>query len=297
LSNYEAAQLNLREKESVPDWLFELGEKELGGAWPAILTSLNHLAPVCLRANRLKTTREALKDRLAADDIETSFLRGTDDGLLLHERRPVHTLGAFKDGWFEVQDGASQQVVPMLAPKPGERVVDACAGAGGKTMHIASLMGNKGKVIALDVHERKLEELKKRCARGGVDIVEARLIDSGKTIKRLENSFDRVLLDVPCSGLGVLRRNPDAKWKLQPEDIEPLRVIQAEILSNYSSMLKKGGRLVYATCSILPSENQNQVAAFLKAHEGKWRLIEERKFLPGENGYDGFYAAALERLS
>jgi 16S rRNA (cytosine967-C5)-methyltransferase len=217
--------------------------------------------------------------------------------LKLKERRNVFTTEAFKNGLFEVQDGASQQVAPLLDVHPGMRVIDACAGAGGKTLHLAALLGNKGKIIALDVHARKLEELRKRCSRAGVDVVETRLIESAKTIKRLEKSADRVLLDVPCSGLGVLRRNPDTKWKISPEEITHLKALQAEILATYSNMVIDGGRLVYATCSCLPSENERQVESFLAANPGKWRLVEERKFAPGENGYDGFYAAALIRLS
>src|SRR6185369_699383 len=154
-----------------------------------------------------------------------------------------------QEGLFEIQDGASQQVAPMLDPKPGERVIDACAGGGGKTLHLAALMKNKGRIISMDVSEVKLKALRERCSRNGVDIAEVKVIESSKTIKRLEKNADRVLLDVPCSGLGVLRRNPDKKWKLKPEDFIELRKLQAEILESYSEMTKVGGRLVYATCS------------------------------------------------
>ena len=284
--------------ESVPDWLFELGLAELGEArWLEILPALNRQAPVVLRANRLKTTREKLREALLKEGIETKPAPRAPDGLMLTARKNVFPTESFRSGHFEVQDGASQQISPMLDPKPGDRVIDACAGAGGKTLHLAALMGNKGKIISLDVVERKLEELRKRCARDGVDVAEARLIEP-KTIKRLEGTADRVLLDVPCSGLGVLRRNPDAKWKLRPEELERLRKLQAEILSGYSRLMKPTGRLVYATCSILPSENEKQVQRFLASEEGRsWRLVEERRFWPGEDDYDGFYAAALECLT
>jgi 16S rRNA (cytosine967-C5)-methyltransferase len=293
----EKANQNPAVRESVPDWLFDLCRDELGrDAWLEMLPALNEPAPVILRANRLKTTREELQIELRREDIDAFPAVDANDALILRERKNVFTTESFKFGFFEVQDGASQAAAVLLAPQPGDRVVDGCAGAGGKTLHMAALMRNKGKIIATDIHQSKLEELRKRCSRAGVDIVETRLIDTNKIIKRMEKTADRVLLDVPCSGLGVLRRNPDTKWKLKPEDLPRLRALQAEILSTYSAMVKVGGRMVYSTCSILPSENEKQVEAFLAASEGKWKLVEDHKFFPGKNGFDGFYAAALERL-
>jgi 16S rRNA (cytosine967-C5)-methyltransferase len=284
-------------KESIPDWLYEFGAKELGKEWDSILHALNEPAPVCLRANRLKTTREELIKSLAAEEIIAFAAPETEDGVILNERKNVFTSLAFKAGLFEIQDGASQQVAPMVGALPSERIIDACAGGGGKTLHLAALMKNKGKIISMDVSERKLDSLRQRCTRAGVDIAEVRVIESMKTIKRLEKTADRVLLDVPCTGLGVLRRNPDKKWKITPEEIDRLHLLQAEILEGYSSMVKTGGCLVYATCSCLPSENENQVKAFLNANASSWELVQEKKFRPGENGYDGFYAASLKRLS
>ena len=156
-------------------------------------------------------------------------------------------------------------------------------------------MGNKGKIIAMDIHQWKLDELRKRSTRGGIDIIETRLIDDAKSIKRLHNMADRVLLDVPCSGLGVLRRNPDAKWKLTLAELDRLRTLQAQLLEDYSRMVKPGGKLVYATCSVLPSENEKQVEAFLAAHADEWALEEQKKMLPHKQGFDGFYAARLVR--
>ena len=290
--------------ESVPDWMDELGQNELGRRWPQILHSLNLQAPVFIRANTLKCTRDELAKRLRQDDdIQTHAADQTANGLMLVERKNVFVTQAFKDGWFEVQDGASQQVAEMLGAAPGERIIDACAGAGGKTLAIGAMMKNKGKLIALDVHEGKLQELKKRIARSGIDTCEARLIDSQKVIKRLEGTADRVLLDVPCSGMGVLRRNPDAKWKLGPEEIERLRELQARILDEYTLMVKPGGLVLYATCSILPSENHQQIEKFLKRRAAdktpgaaRFELVRDREFLPGVNRYDGFYAALLKRL-
>jgi 16S rRNA (cytosine967-C5)-methyltransferase len=215
--------------------------------------------------------------------------------LVLKQRANVFGLKAFKEGLFEVQDASSQRVAPFLQVEPGMRVIDACAGGGGKTLHLAALMQNKGRILALDVHEWKLAELRRRAARAGVDIAEVRAIESSKTIKRLTNDADRVLLDVPCSGLGVLRRNPDAKWKLSEAEIERLVVQQQEILTRYSAMVKPGGKMVYATCSVLPSENENQVRGFLARHGAAWELEEELKLNPAETGHDGFYAARLTR--
>ena len=174
------------------------------------------------------------------------------------------------------------------------RVIDACAGAGGKTLHLAALMKNKGKLIAMDVEATKLTELQKRARRAGVSNLEIRTIDSSKTIKRLENSADRLLLDVPCSGLGVLKRNPDAKWKLSPEFIQNVRDLQQHILQDYCNMIKKQGLLVYSTCSILPSENEQQVERFLKNNEDKFELLEEKHHWPSD-GFDGFYMALFRR--
>jgi len=185
-------------------------------------------------------------------------------------------------------------IAPLLDLSPGLRLIDACAGAGGKSLHAASLMKNKGRIIALDIHEKKLAELKKRSARAGCDIIEAKLIEGSKTIKRLEKTADRLLLDVPCTGLGALRRNPDTKWKLTLERVDELRQIQADILLNYSTMLKPGGLMLYATCSILPSENELQVKNFLNQHKD-FKLIAEKHFWPGDNDFDGFYAAQIQR--
>ncbi len=177
------------------------------------------------------------------------------------------------------------------------RVIDACAGGGGKTLHLAALMQNRGRILALDVHGWKLEELRRRCRRAGVDIVETRLIENSKSVKRLQDSADRLLLDVPCSGMGVLRRNPDAKWKLSPEQLQRLELEQATILERYSAMVKVGGKMVYATCSILPAENERQIERFLSTRAGSWELEQQWHSEPQSQGWDGFFAARLRRIS
>jgi 16S rRNA (cytosine967-C5)-methyltransferase len=284
-------------KESIPDWMDELGEKELGKAvWTKEISALNEQADVILRVNTLKTTKEKLQEELFDQDIETDFLPDYPNALKLKERANVFQTDQFKNGMFEVQDASSQLVAEFLNVQPGMRVVDACAGAGGKTLHIASLMENKGQIIALDIYENKLHELKRRAKRNGAFNIETRGIDSTKVIKKLYDKADRVLIDAPCSGLGVLRRNPDAKWKLQPDFIEKIKGTQQEILQQYSKMVKVGGQLVYATCSVLPSENQKQVNKFLTSESGKnFTFVEDKKVLAHKSGFDGFYMALLER--
>jgi 16S rRNA (cytosine967-C5)-methyltransferase len=284
-------------QHSLPDWLDAIGEQELGAqVWSATCIELNKPAPVVLRANALKCTRDLLAERLRLEnELETEPAPQTQHGLILKDRSPVFRTLAFQEGWFEVQDGASQQAAEALGAQSGEWIIDACAGAGGKTLAIGATMANKGKILALDVHDRRLQELKKRAARAGLDIVEARLIDGSKSIKRLEATADRLFLDVPCSGTGILRRNPDAKWKLRETDLASLRSTQSEILATYTRMLKPGGRLVYATCSILPSENQKAIADFLNSEAGQgFEKLSERSLAVGEQGYDGFYMAVLQ---
>ncbi|MDC6384806.1 methyltransferase domain-containing protein [Flagellimonas taeanensis] len=284
-------------RESVPNWMDELGEKSLGNKlWTKEIAALNQQADVILRVNTLKITKPQLKLFLAKEDIETVEIDGYPDALKLKERKNVFTTEAFKDGLFEVQDASSQLVAPYLEVQPGQRVVDACAGAGGKTLHLASLMQNKGQLIALDIYESKLKKLKIRARRNGIHNFETRPIDSTKVIKKLHNSADRLLLDAPCSGLGVIKRNPDSKWKLEPEFIDRIMGVQQDILQNYSKMVKKGGQMVYATCSILPQENTEQVKKFLESVNGKeFELVREQNVYASETGFDGFYMALMKR--
>ena len=284
-------------KESIPDWMDELGVKELGEEiWSKEIAAQNEQAKVILRVNRLKTTKEKLRAILMDLNIETEFHKDYPDALILTERANVFLTDAFKDGLFEVQDASSQLVAYFLDVKPGMRVVDTCAGAGGKTLHLASLMENKGQLIAMDLYESKLKQLKIRAKRNGAFNIEPRVIESSKTIKKLHEKADRVLIDAPCSGLGVLKRNPDSKWKLQPEFIDNIRKVQAEVLENYSKIVKPGGKLVYATCSVLPSENQEQIKHFLSTEIGKqFNFVKDHKVLASQSGFDGFYMALLER--
>ncbi|MDH7914153.1 methyltransferase domain-containing protein [Winogradskyella sp. SYSU M77433] len=284
-------------RESIPDWIDELGEKELGAdVWTKELAMQNEQADVILRVNTLKTTKQDLQLKLQSENIETEFIPDYPYALKLKERANVFMTEAFKEGWFEVQDASSQLVADFLDVKPGMKVVDSCAGAGGKTLHLASLLENKGQVIAMDIYESKLKKLKVRARRNGVHNIEMKVIDSTKPIKKLYGKADRLLIDAPCSGLGVLRRNPDSKWKLQPEFVDNIKKTQEEILEQYSKMVKPGGKMVYATCSVLPSENQNQIDKFLTSEAGKdFTFVKDNKILAYKSGFDGFYMALLEK--
>ncbi len=280
-------------EHSVPDWLVGLFEKELGAKWEKEMSALNEQAPVILRANSLKISAENLVEILKEEGVNSFVLRGYPDAVQLEEKKNVFLTSAFKEGFFEVQDASSQKIAELLDVKEGMRVVDACAGAGGKTLHIAALMKNKGQIIALDIYEWKLAELKRRAKRAGAFNIETRFIEDNKVIKRLHNTADRLLIDAPCSGLGVLKRNPDSKWKIDEDFINRIKTEQENILQNYSKILKKGGKMVYATCSILPSENGEQVRKFL-AENTEFALLKEENIMPSD-GYDGFYMALIER--
>ena len=285
-------------RAALPDWLDALGQAQLGKGWAETRKALNEQAPVFLRVNTLRSTAEQVIAQLAEEEVIAVPVRGMPETLKLRERKQVFSTKPFREGLFEVQDAGSQKIAPLLQVKPGMRVVDSCAGAGGKTLHLACLMENKGRLLAMDVHQWKLDELRKRARRARVDCVETRLIEGSKTLKRLAGTFDRVLMDVPCSGLGVLRRNPDAKWKLSADEVTRLAAVQAELLEQHSRLVRPGGKLVYATCSILPVENEEQVRRFLAKHEDEWALEEEAHIRPGQPpGSDGFYAARLVRIA
>ena len=278
---------------SIPDWLAETLEKELGKNWEREMLALNEQAPTVLRTNSLKTTPRELIADLNDENVEAFTIKNYPDAVQLAEKKNVFLTSAFKDGYFEVQDASSQKIGELLDVKEGMRVVDACAGAGGKTLHLAALMKNKGQIIALDIYEWKLAELKRRAKRAGAHNIETRLISDNKVIKRLHEKADRLLIDAPCSGLGVLKRNPDSKWKIDQDFIDRIKGEQQQILQDYSKILKKGGQMIYATCSILPSENNEQVKIFLE-NNPDFTLVKDQKIMPSE-GYDGFYMALIKR--
>ena len=293
-NNYQKAMEQPVIRESFPTWMDKLCSVELGKEqWHEQMVALNEPANVILRTNTLKTTRPDLKrilDTQGMDVVESDL---ASHALILEERQNVFGTDEFRDGLFEVQDAGSQLIGEFLQVEPGMRVVDACAGAGGKSLHMAAIMQNKGSLVAMDLEEWKLEELRKRARRAGSTIIQTRVIEGSKTIKRMVETCDRLLLDVPCSGLGVIRRNPDAKWKLSHEFIKTVQEEQAKILTSYSRMVKPGGKLVYATCSILPSENERQVEAFLAEFGNQYVLEEQKTLYPSNGATDGFFMARL----
>ncbi|MFK7903879.1 MAG: RsmB/NOP family class I SAM-dependent RNA methyltransferase [Chitinophagales bacterium] len=292
--NYENIK-NIRHiRESIPDWIDILGEHELGEhQWELELAAMNQPAHTVIRTNRLQASKTEVYDWLSKEGIAFMMLPWCKDAFVVKHEKNLLRSEAFKKGWFELQDAGSQLIAPFLNVKPGMNVIDACAGAGGKTLHLAALMQNKGRILAMDVHSNKLSTLRDRAKRAGANIIKTQKIP--RNLRSLYNSADRVLLDVPCSGLGVLKRKPDTKWKLSPDNLRSVQKLQANILREYSKMLKIGGRLVYATCSLLPSENQHQIDLFLEEQDGKFELMSDLALSPSTYGFDGFYMACLER--
>jgi len=282
-------------RESVPDWIDKLACEEIGEKkWEKEISELNKMAEVVLRTNTLKTNSSELQKILLNEEISTETIVGYPDALRLKKRVNLFKKESFQKGLYEIQDASSQLVAPFLKIEPGMKICDICAGAGGKTLHLSALSKNKGQILAMDIYKHKLFQLKKRAKRNSAFNIETKLIENNKSIKRLKGKIDRLLIDAPCSGLGVLKRNPDSKWKLQPDFLNKIKDTQLKILKQYSKLIKENGKIVYATCSILPSENEHQINSFLKSEEGQdFKLEEEKKISPLTSGFDGFYMARL----
>ncbi len=279
--------------QGCPLWLDILGKKELGAQWLTERQALCSEPKRYIRVNSLKIDRDTLASRLSEEGVVTRPVKGIPTALEITSSCALFRTQCFKDGLFEQQDAGSQQIAPFCEVAPHQRVIDACAGAGGKTLHLAALMENKGQLLALDTAAWRLEDLKKRARRAGANNIEIRPIDSSKVLKRLYDSADRVLIDAPCSGTGVLRRTPDTKWRDSTAYLRELHATQAQLLERCQHLVKVGGLLIYSTCSILPSENSAQIASFLAKHP-EFNLIEERQILPS-SGNDGFFMAKLRR--
>jgi len=282
-------------RESVPDWIDKLACEEIGEKkWEKEISELNKMAELVIRTNTLKTNSSELQKILLDEEISTEIISGYPDALRLKKRVNLFKKESFQKGLYEVQDASSQLVAPFLKIEPGMKICDICAGAGGKTLHLSALSKNKGQILAMDIYKHKLIQLKKRAKRNSAFNIETKLIENNKSIKRLKGKIDRLLIDAPCSGLGVLKRNPDSKWKLQPDFLNKIKDTQLKILKQYSKLIKENGKIVYATCSILPSENEHQINSFLKSEEGQdFKLEEEKKISPLSSGFDGFYMARL----
>jgi 16S rRNA (cytosine967-C5)-methyltransferase len=299
-------------RANLPDPLWARLSEQRGSADASRLAAaLNQPAPVDLRANTRVATRDELRAELARAGIDCEPTPRSPWGLRRHDRRPLFATEAFRRGAFEIQDEGSQLISMLVDPRPGERVVDFCAGGGGKTLHLGMLMNGKGTLYAFDVNARRLDALKTRVKRAGLDNVRMQLIKSERDphVKRLRGTIDRVLVDAPCSGTGTLRRNPDLKWRAL--DLDALVAAQRAILAAAAPLAKPGGRVVYATCSVLNDENDAVVSDFLAAHPEfepepadalpptlAKELSAGRPGLslyPHIHGTDGFYMAALRR--
>ncbi len=296
----------------LPDWLYARLEQQFGADEVLALSrAMNQSAPLDLRVNTLKGDRDTLLAKLAADDIAATPGSLSPLAVRLRDKPALAKHPLFLEGAFEVQDEGSQLLGFLLEPKRGEMVVDFCAGAGGKTLLLGALMRNTGRLYAFDVSDKRLANLKPRLARSGLSNVHPARIEHERDqkIKRLAGKADRVLVDAPCSGLGTLRRNPDLKWRQDETSVAELTVKQAAILAAAATLVRPGGRLVYATCSLLSAENDEIVAAFLEKHPdfsllpasavlGKQGIACEGdvlRLLPHKHNTDGFFAAAMER--
>lgn len=282
------------DRAAIPPFLRQLIEQAHGKNATRVISTFLSDAPTFIRVNTLRTTPHDCYRALSA------FQPTRLDGDAIRIGRPfgLFACDAFSSGWFEQQDITSQRAGYELNVQPGQRIVDACAGAGGKTLLFASAMKNKGRIIALDTAANKLQALKLRIARAGVDIVDPRVITSTKVVKRLADSADGVFIDQPCTGTGVLRRNPDILRNLTEETYKELLTIQSEILRRNARIAKPGGTVVYATCSVLPSEGKDHITSFLASEDGAdFKLENSWQTLPGDNGGDGFYVARLTRSS
>ncbi len=298
---------------SYPDWIEPSLRESFGDEFDNALDSLNNPAPIDLRANTLKTTRADVIHELDRESILCAQTKYSPLGIRLNKRYPLQTLDIFKQGWFEIQDEGSQIVSLLVDARPGQTVIDYCAGAGGKTLAMATTMENQGTIYALDTSEHRLKKFPKRLERAGVTNVFIQPLGDNKPafLKKHKGLADRVLLDVPCSGSGTWRRNPDLKWRFSRKDLQHVCSIQEHILTEACGLVKPGGRLIYVTCSILKEENQDQVARFLTQNGDffveelpeMWNnhvsLIENMgpalSLTPHRDGTDGFFAMVLGR--
>ena len=298
---------------SYPDWMVRRLVTQYGDQKAQQLCeSLNGQAPLTLRVNTLKTTAEECQDILRKEGVETQRTKLSPFGLLISKRINVFQLQAFRDGLFEVQDEGSQLLPYLIDPKPTARVLDACAGAGGKTLELSALMKNRGEIVAADVHGGRLEELRKRARRAGASNVRIQQVeDIADLEERFRGYFDVVLIDAPCSGLGTLRRNPGIKWVVTEETVHEVSQKQLHIIESSVSLVKSGGILAYATCTLFREENEDVIENFLRTHphcslespplnpsifdasrftDGKYV-----KFFPHRDGTDGFFIAVMKK--
>ncbi len=283
---------------SAPDWIVSILKETHPETYQGVLKSLQAEAGVDLRVNTLKNNRETVLHKLNKTGIKCTATPYSPWGIRLSERAPLAQHPLMKDGSVEIQDEGSQLIAQLCDPQPGMAVWDYCAGAGGKTLALAAMMNNKGRIIATDTVAWRLKNAPQRLRRAGVHNVETRVLDeeSTKWVKRQAGKFDCVLVDAPCSGSGTWRRNPELRWRMDESGFQELLIKQQDILSKAAPLVKSGGRLVYATCSILRPENRGQIEAFLEKHPD-FHLSDDKvlELNPFNHGTDGFFAAALTR--
>lgn len=285
-------------KLNIPNWALSYLQESFPQSWENMAKSLNEEASFDLRVNTLKCKREDVLQALANDNIDAQPTPHSPWGIRLNQRRPLPTHPLWQQGWIDVQDEGSQLLAQTINAQPGETILDLCAGAGGKTLALAMMMENKGKIYATDVVKHRLERAKDRLKRASVHNAELKLLDSKgmKWLERQEGRFDRILIDAPCSGSGTWRRNPDLKLRFQPQDLNEILEVQKNLLDQSWPLLKTGGRLYYATCSIFTVENQHQTDHFLSQHQNA-SLMTSQQYTPLEHGCDGFYIAEIEKKS
>jgi len=304
----------LATEKSFPEWMIERWLDRWGRPeTEALCDVLNRIPPVTVRTNTLRTTRDRLMQALKSEARDAEAAPMAPEGIALHGLvRPIPEMDAFKEGWFQVQDEAAQMVIELLSPRPGEIILDACAGQGGKTGHIAQKMGNRGRIVAADRDRAKLARLEGEMRRLGISIVETRPMDLDRPVGDPSGQmFDRILLDAPCSGLGVIRRHPDIKWNPQKQNLHAYQQRQIAFLDHLAPLLKSSGTLTYVVCSSEPEENEAVVEKFLDNHHEfdifkNWRqstavpsnVIDQNGFfrtLPHHHATDGFFAAVFRR--
>lgn len=297
---------------SFPQWLIERWVKQFGVKKTELMCGyFNEPAPLWIRTNTLKITRSELKARLAEQGIESVESEHTAEGLMLKNTISLHSLDLFQEGYFTVQDESSMLVALAASPKEGQRVLDVCSAPGGKTTHLAQLMHNTGEIVACDIHDHRLDLIDANCKRLGVENVQTKRQDGLYLAEDLDESFDVVLVDAPCSGLGVLGRRPDARWAKRASDIGELAAIQAGILAQAAQVVSEQGTLVYSTCTTTKEENEDIVSNFLAAHQNFqladdlsacWSGFEKveqgyAQFLPFEDQMDGFFIAKFRKVA
>lgn len=291
----EHADMPLAVRLECPDWALEPLQRRFGAEFAAQMAASLAPPPLDLRVNPVKTSRAAVLDELAPFGARPMAL--APHGLRIDRRISLARLRGLKTGDIEIQDEGSQLVAELVGARPGERVVDFCAGAGGKTLAMAAAMANRGHLVACDVSEARLKRAAERLRKAGLHNVETRVLasETDKWVKRHKLGFDRVLVDAPCSGTGTWRRNPDARGRAPDLGLEGLVALQGRILASAARLVKPGGRLVYATCSVLTEENEDRVAAFLAATPGFRVSGDPLALTPLHHGTDGFFAVALTR--